>query len=382
MKKIKAFVEYIAILGLRMAINIFNLFPVKKNRVLFYSFNGKQYSCNPKCISDKLGTEDDLEIIWAFKDPKKFKDEVPDSFKVVKFRSPKYYYYAKTSKVIVCNVQGYGELKRRKGQYIFQTWHASNGYKKLGNYVGIEKKVNLLGQRDYSFVLSGAKSMSKRRFRGSMGFKGRIIKGTPRMDVLINQNDPSIPEKVQSTLGYPSSDKLVLYAPTWRADRDGSEYCLDYEKLRDTLSKRFGGEWTVAVRFHPNVKTRLDSDKEYIIDATDYPDMQELLYTADVLISDYSSCIWDYSFMYKPCFLFCYDLEEYYSEKSFDLPIEDWGFPICTSNESLADTISSFDGNKFRASMEKHHDDMGALEDGKATERVCRIILSLLGKGK
>ena len=381
MGKIKAFVEYIVILMMRSMINTFNIFPIKQNRILFHSFNGKNYSCNPKCISDALLNEENTEIVWAFKNPGLYKNTIPKQIKTVKFRSPKYYYLAKTSKIVVFNVQGYGELKRRKGQFFIQTWHASNGYKKVGNYSRIERRLNLLGHHDYSFVLSGADSMSRRRVRGSMGFKGRIVKGTPRMDVLVNMNDDSIVETVQKGLGYSSSNKLALYAPTWRTGRDGSEYNLDYDKLRSALERRFGGEWTIAVRLHPNVKNRLNLDRNYVIDATDYPDMQELLYTADVLISDYSSCIWDYSFTGRPCFLYCYDLKEYYSEKSFDLPIEQWRFPICESNESLIKAIDSFAEEEFQKAMKKHHEEMGALEDGKATERVCKMILRILRKG-
>ncbi len=380
MKSIKAFFKYIGIRVLRMILNFFNLFPIKNNRMMFYSFNGKNYSCNPKCISDRLAQEPDIEIYWAFKEPDKF--QTGEKIKKVKYRSLKYYYLVKTSRVLVCNVQGFGELARRKGQVFIQTWHASNGYKKVGNYTGIARKLNLLGHQDYSYVLCGAESMVKRRIRGSMGFQGKIIKGTPRMDVLVNMNDDSIVNRIQSDLGYSPSNKLVLYAPTWRTERDGSEYNLDFNLLREALSERFGGEWTVAVRLHPNVRVRPDLSDDNVIDVTDYPDMQELLYTADVLISDYSSCIWDYSFTGRPCLLYCYDLKEYYSEKSFDLPIEQWGFPICESNNSLAETIRTFDEEKFRASMKKHHEEMGALEDGKATERVCKIILSILRKGR
>ena len=287
---------------------------------------------------------------------------------------------AKTSKAVVFNVQGYGELARRKGQVFIQTWHASNGYKKVGNFKGIARKLNLMGHRDYSYVLSGAKSMTERRVRGSMGFTGEIIPGTPRMDLLINKNDDSIVEKVQSVLGYKKDNKLVLYAPTWRTGRSGASYILDYESVINALKKKFGGEWTVAVRLHPNVKDRAVLNSEKVVDATDYPDMQELLYAADVLISDYSSCIWDYSFTYKPCFLFCYDLDEYYSEKSFDLPIEDWRFPISKTNEELAQQIIDYNEDEFRQQMQKHHEDMGALEDGCATERVCSLILDVIRK--
>lgn len=368
--------KYIGVWTLRIILNVFNIFPIKSNRVMFYSFNGKQYSCNPRCISDALRHQKGIEIWWAFKDPGAI--GVDEGIRKVRYRSVQYYYLAKTSKVVVFNVQGYGELARRNNQVFIQTWHASNGYKKVGNRKGMDLKLFRLGNRDYSYVLSGAKSMSERRVRGTLGFAGEIIPGTPRMDMLVNGGDDTIIDKVKIGLGIPSGSKLVLYAPTWRSGRSESEYGLDYTRLREALSKRFGGGWTVAVRMHPNVKHTGEIDREGVADATDYPDMQELLYAADVLISDYSSCIWDYSFTYKPCFLFCYDLKEYYSDKSFEIPIEKWRFPISEDIGELEAQIENYDEDEFVNAMKLHQSEMGALEDGKATERVCRLITEIM----
>lgn len=375
MNTIRSYARYIGIWILREILNLLNVFPVKKNRVLFYSFNGKQYSCNPKCISDKLQSHDDIEIVWAFKNPREFVSELPSNIKTVKYRSPKYYFFAKTSKIIVFNVQGYGELARRKEQIFIQTWHASNGYKKVGNYTGIARKVNLMGHKDYSYVMSGTESMIKRRIHGSMEFYGEIIKGTPRIDSIINQDMIGMKEKVYGYLNIPLNKRLLLYAPTWRKNRKRNDYGLEYELLKKSIEERFGGEWIIAIRFHPNVHTKIKANLPYLIDATGYPDMEDLIYVADVMISDYSSCIWDYSFTYRPCFIFCVDLDDYISVSNFDIPIETWGFPICKTMDELSHAILSFDQDSFKKSMEKHHCDMGSLEDGKATKRVCRLII-------
>ena len=150
----KSYFEYAGIILLRNMLNVLNIFPIKRNRIVFYSFNGKQYSCNPRRISEYLAKDknNDYQLIWAFKQPEKFRDLLPEGVKAVRYRSLKYYYYAKTSKIVIFNVQGYGELARRKNQTFIQTWHASNGYKKVGVYLqGIKRKLNLLGHKDYSF---------------------------------------------------------------------------------------------------------------------------------------------------------------------------------------------------------------------------------------
>ena len=70
------------------------------------------------------------------------------------------------------------------------------------------------------------------------------------------------------------------------------------------------------------------------------------------------------------------DLKEYYQEKSFDLPIEKWRFPIAETMDALLDEIDSYAPEEFRKQMELHHQDMGSLEDGNATERVVQLIKS------
>ena len=378
--KIKYWIEYIAIYFLRIALKVFHIFPIKKTRIVFYSFNGKQYSCNPRQITEYLLREfpGKYEIIWAFKQPQKYLNIIPKGVTAVRYRSFRYYYMAKTCKVLVCNVQGYGELSKRDGQTFIQTWHASNGYKKVGSYyTGIQRKVNLLGHKDYSYVMCGCKNMEHHRVRGSMNFHGTVLHGTPRMDMLINQNQLELRDKVFQALQIPTHKRVLLYAPTWRDDRSQNEYGLNYEQLHDAIQRRFGGEWIIAIRLHPNVHTSVQSELPYVLDATGYPDMEELLYNTDILISDYSSCIWDFSFTGRPCFLFCNDLEDYDGKRSFDLPIEEWGFPLCRDMEELQCAIECFDEKQFCTQMNRHHDQMGSYEDGKATDRVCKLIASI-----
>ncbi|MBQ8133000.1 MAG: CDP-glycerol glycerophosphotransferase family protein [Clostridia bacterium] len=372
-------IKYVLLHILRYVLCLFNIFPVRANRIVFYSFNGKQYSCNPRQISEYLEEHypGQFEIIWAFKNPKEKKALLPENVKAIKYRSVSYYYYAKTARVIVQNVQGYGEIKRRKGQDIIQTWHASNGYKQQGRYTGIRRKLELLYHKDYSIVLSGSDSMTQRRVRGTMGFLGNVINGTPRMDIIINRDHPEYRLKVCKFLGTDENVKILLYAPTWRNNRNDNEYGLNYEQVKDALERRFGGQWIIAVRLHPNVYTAPDINLPFVKNATKYPDMQELLYVADALISDYSSCIWDFSFTDRPCFLYCTDMEKYGQDRDFDIPIRQWRFPLATDMAGLLSDINTYDETAFKKAMELHHQEMGSLEDGSATMRICNVIYHL-----
>ena len=375
-RKIKLWMDYYLILCERTILKIFNVFPVKQNRVLFHSFNGRQYSCNPRAISEALMQQDGVEIVWGVNIIEAFRDSIPSNIKIVKIPSLEYIYYTKTSRVIVCNARGKGNLSKRKGQCIIQTWHASNGYKRIEGNRGVRGKISRLACKDFSYVNSGCENMTQERVRGTFDFHGSIISGTPRMDEIINGNHEEIRRRVYHYCGLEETKKIVLYAPTYRSSVQ-NEFGLDFSKAVEILSNRFGGNWVMLVRMHYYVKKDIENN-DNVIDATHYPDIQDLLIASDALISDYSSCIWDYSFLDRPCFLYCNDLLEYTKEVGFNHPIETWGFPISTNMKDLEKNILEFNEADFAAAMATHHKQMGSLEDGHATERVCRFIYEQL----
>lgn len=377
-EKIKVLTNYYGTLFLRGLLNILNVFPIQNNRILFYSFNGKNYSCNPFYISEYLekNNDENIEIIWSFKEPDKYRSVVPQNCKIVRFRSLKHYYYAKTSRVIVYNVQEQGELSKRKGQLFVQTWHASNGYKKISHAKDpLDKKRLALMHKNYTIVLSGCESMTQRRIKTSMNFNGEIIHGTPRMDILINQDSPELKKRVQKYFDIDDDVKIMLYAPTWKKDRTDSDYGFDYEKLKCALEDKFGGNWIILVRFHPNMQVSADFETDNVKNATNYPDIQELMYSADLMISDYSSCVWDYSFLERPCFLFCTDFEKNGGNATFEVPIEQWGFPVCLTMEELLDAINNYSEEQNKQRIRENHITMVSYEDGHATERICARIM-------
>ena len=103
--------------------------------------------------------------------------------------------------------------------------------------------------------------------------------------------------------------KILLYAPTWRNYETEKFEKIDVDGLLKACGERFGGKWVFVFRGHNLSKESSHVAKESCcIDATNYYDMQKLMIAAEVLVSDYSSCIWDFSLMFKPCFLYVPDL--------------------------------------------------------------------------
>lgn len=356
------------------------MIPVKKNRILFYSFTGTQYSCSPKYISEYLNENfhGNFEIIWAFRNAP---EHGPSYAKTVKYQSIPFFYYHLSSKFIVSNIYPYHLIGTKKNQIMLDTWHGGGAYKVAGfdfangDQKSLEKRIGFY-QKNITAFISSSDAFTKYFIRGGMRFNGKVIAaGLPRNDIffLTESKKESIREKVYRDLGIEEKYRLLLYAPTWRSEEDNEGFVLDTDRLKSALKNRFGGEWKILIRMHMYTSTVISGD---VVDAQKYPDMQELLLASDVLVSDYSSSIWDYSLTAKPCFLYTYDLDKYQSERSFYIDISKWGFPICKNFEELLFAIEHFDKVDFEKKMKKHFEMLGGYDCGEA----CRIVSEYIVK--
>jgi len=359
---------------------------INNKKISFISHNGKQYSCNPKYIFEYLveNYPGQFEYVWAFNKPNDFKylqELFPnENITLVSRESKQHLQELVTSRVMVTNVDMYSYLPVRDGQLVLDTWHGGGSYKTCGfaneqnlkrwtkrkHFKTLYSKINL--------YCSSSKAFSEETIKKSRLYDGEILEvGMPRNDMLVKNDWPNAVNKVRSFFKIVNNEKIVLYAPTYRSKAEISEMePLSPDDIKHVLTRRFGGEWIVLFRQHHLGK--LDSNG--VVDATCYPDMQELLYAADVLISDYSSCIWDFSLMHKPIFLYCPDLDKYTLSRDFYTPITEWPYILCRSNQSMLENIINFNQEEYLKAIEKHHCILGNCESGEATKIVCEKIVS------
>lgn len=389
MKAIKEWAKYLAIKIMRVLMRLLYIFPVKKNRAIFCSFNGGVYSCNPKYICEYMRNNNsrNWELIWAVKGDTSL-DSFPQDVTTCKYHGLKYFYYLATSKVAVDNVGIISTYPRRKSQIFINTWHGGGCYKNVGI---AEKAISkphrlreMMSARNNSLYISSSKFFTENVLKGQFNYDGKVIEcGMPRNDKLVKGNESvinAVKNKVKAYYGITEDTKILLYAPTWRYSDAGDLYDVDYAKVVESLKKRFGGKWLVLCRMHHYNKEANKTNNSNVISASDYPDMQELLLASDVLISDYSSSIWDYSFTFKPCFLFAVDLQEYITERGFVKDIMSWGFPVCENNEKLCEAIENFDEAAYKAAMINHQNDLESCESGEACKLVYEYICNFIDK--
>lgn len=362
-------------------LKLFCFLPVKDRRVLLSAYAGEQYSGNVKCVSEYLlehwGTE--LELVWGFEHPERFRD-IP-GIKTVRYYSAAWFYYAMTANVIVTNVANARGFPKRSGQLFLDTWHGGGAYKRAGsgrNGMGeAERRSKYEAMEKIDLRLSSSEYFTRFLLWEDSGYRGEVLNsGMPRNDIFFSdERRTRASEKVRQALdlkGY-----VVLYAPTfrgrdWMGDRIDQHF--PYELVLSGLRERTGGPVTVLKRAHHGC-VMADSSPEEVIDVSDWPDMQELLCAADMLITDYSSCMWDFALLGRPCLLYQNDLETYERAQGICVPVEQWPGISCRNDRELLDAIRDLDEGACAEKAREHLRTYGSYETGTATEQTCRRIM-------
>ncbi len=362
------------------------LLPIRKNRVLFVSYRGKQYSCSPRAISEALEkmSGGEIEIGWAFHRPQDFETLKARGIRVLDDRSLAFIVYALTARVICTNAYYKPFLPRRRGQFFLRTWHGGGAYKRVGRaekLPALHRFYIRMQQQGASLYTSSSEAFTRMTLREAFDYHGEVLEtGLPRNDMLLDEatrNEAA--RRARAALGVPENVRLALYAPTWRDDHLRAHQ-IDFARLKAALSARFGGEFRVLFRGH-YITEGNGSASFGDVDATQYPDMQDLLAASDVLVTDYSSCMWDMSLMFRPVFLYCTDLNTYRADRDFFTDIRTWPFPVSENNDELEKTILRFDEVAYREAVRRHHRELGSFETGHAArDAAARIDFECTGR--
>ena len=364
---------------IRGGLHIFCVFPIRENKMLFVPANGHYY-CNLKYICQYIKEEKkDWNCIWASR--RKRDDTYPEGTKYVSIHSIAFLYHYMTASVVLFNDVLPSWLCKRNGQIIIDTWHGGGAYKKcdavyLRNPNRWQKKRLYCTVDKIDYLISSCEKFDE-IFPKDTGIQnGYLPIGMPRNDIFFfEEKVREAAERVRACYDVPEDCGIVMYAPTFR--NGGMRPDLDTENLLAVLETRFRKKFVLFVRSHPHVGKDIfegSSDRKRIFDVSAYADMQELLCAADVLITDYSSSVWDFSFTGKPCFLYATDLEHYRKERNFHTPICEWPFPLAETNDELAKNILHFDEEMYAQDVREHHERLGSYETGHACEAVCRLI--------
>lgn len=374
-------IKTIKVLRHKLYISLFRCLPLKKNKIIFWADSFKHYGCSPKYIAEFILKEypERFDLVWVFEEGVEVPEELPAPIRVVKFFSIDYLKELHTAKFVVCNMRT-GESyywKKRKNQVYIQTWHSSLRLKKIEkdaiDSLGIDYEKSAIDDSSKIDLLLSGCDFSTAIFKRAFWYDGEILEsGTPRSDILINA-PRSVREKVFDYYGIPNNKKLVLYAPTFRDDKKADLFGMDFRKLSSALGST-NEEWVIGCRLHPNILGKVNA--EGCISMSGYSDMQELICAADLLITDYSSCMFDMATAKKPCVLYAPDLKKYTnSERGLYFDIQKLPFPLSENMDELCRIVAYFDLEKYNNQLAEFMSSIGSYEDGKASARVVNYII-------
>ena len=368
--------------------NIFSLIircftRVHKGRMMCWAYTFKQYSCNPRYLTEYLlENNPEFEIFWVFKGNVDTSG-VDKRIKCVRYKSLRYFLLVNTAEFFITNARTDPYRiywHKRKGQKYVMLWHGGVALKRIEKDAEAQLSYSYLKKAKIDskvcdLMVSGCRfqtSLLKEKF----WYDGEILeKGIPRNDVFFDKaRHPEMRERICRKYGISSDSRIVLYAPTFRRDKSIEPYRINWSRVVPELRKIYGTEKvSVLLRLHPNLIGKADASSlvndESVIDVTRYHDMQELLCVSDLLISDYSSSMFDITMLKKPCMLYATDIEKYNRGYYFDFA--ELPFPLARNEEELIGNIRTFDSAAYEEAVESFFEKhIGLCEDGNASKAI------------
>ncbi len=346
--------------------------------VVYNSFMGR-FSDNPRAVYERLRDRPGSRHTWL-RDPA-HAQAFPPEVATVAVGSPEARRALESADLVVAGTHTEVEWTKPDGTTYLQTWHGTPLKR-------IHQDVLLVppGRLDYLDqdvarwdVLLSPNPVSTPRLRKAFGFDGPVWEtGYPRNDLLLGPDAARVRGAVRAELGIADDERAVLYAPTWRDDEKYDEGVDDVplHLHLGALAARLDETRTphkVLARLHNMMTDRSHAEvAPGVVDVSFFRDVAELYLAADVLVTDYSSVMFDFALTGKPIVFYAYDLDRFRDEIRgfyFDLLPQAPG-PVVRTETELVDALLHLDPAPWAERYAAFRSTYGGLEDGHATDRV------------
>ncbi|WP_424356071.1 CDP-glycerol glycerophosphotransferase family protein [Methanobacterium sp. MBAC-LM] len=296
------------------------------------------------------------------------------------------YHMATSRTIFMDNVfLPFSAVKLKKNTQLIQLWHGTGALKKFGlDYEeGWVKKLAVTTNKNTTHFIVGS-SWMKEVYKTAFGAEDDKIFniGCPRTDIFFNK--AALQEKRDEFFSsYPklSGKKIVLYAPTFRDEEYNTSEIkihLDIDKLMSNLDDNY----VLGLRLHPRISDKVNINEystpyqDRVFDFSGYNKLNTLLICSDILITDYSSIIYEYTLMKKPMIFYSYDLSTF--EKSGRGFYEDYKTavpgPVIFNTEQIADIIKNYPADEYN--IDKFLDIYLENCDGNSRKRLYDLLMA------
>ena len=354
---------------------LFKPFRLKENRITFISNRRNSISGNYESIYAELIKDKNIDIKTVL--------DTKESF----ISCFKYGYYLASSKVILIDdyIRSVYEIRKRKDNYLIQVWHACGAFKAFG-FSRLSKEgcwsQDSRYHRTYDYCLVSSRKVAKHYAEAfGMNVDRVIATGVPRTDIFFDEAyKREIRAKIFSTYPMLKDKKVILFAPTFRGSskKEGNypHYRFDYKKIFE----RLGDEYRIIIKHHPHVNNKPVIENEYkdrVIDLSKNEELNELLFVTDILITDYSSVIFEAALLDIPMLFYAFDLDEYISRRGFYCEyISFIPGKLVENMDEIIDAlmVGDFEADKIIEFKKDFFDDL----DGKSGKRASEFIKRLM----
>jgi CDP-glycerol glycerophosphotransferase len=316
--------------------------------VLFESFEGRGYNDSPRAVFEELrGRRPDLHYVWSYRSAWE-RPAFPGEAELVRRHSWRYYARLARARWWVDNYGLPKPCDKPRGTTYVQTWHGTP--MKLMFFDA--PRVKAMAAKDQAFYqrfvdrwdyLVSPSRYFESTFVRAARFRGELIRsGMPRNDALFAGNNPEALAALRLRLGIPEGKTVVLYAPTYRGPEITGYVAPDL----DELERRLGPDYFVLLRQHyyTGAVRVLPHQMHFARDASRHGDVNELMLVADVLVTDYSSMMFDFAVLRRPMVFYTPDLDEYVAATGTYVDLRDVApGPLAATPEELGDELAKLD---------------------------------------
>lgn len=361
-----------------------------RNKVVFNSFSGSQYSDNPRAISEAVHEIDKtIELVWLLKKEAMMNPDIPSYVRVVEYTDDNIVNELANAKVWIDNsfifAYACNKLFKGKNQLYIQTWHGDRGFKKCGyEWNGFTSDTRGVENGFCDMLLIGSE-FERGFFERAYRYKGEyLFSGSPRDDCLVNR-DTSREALIRSRLGIDSDTNILLYAPTYRDDGNNEgihKFIESFEKILKACEKYKEGKWICFYRGHHLETNGIDiNNNENFMNVSSYPDMSDLLCVSQVLVTDYSSSAGDFIVKGEPVILFQPDRDNFTgTDRQLLFDVDASPFLIAKSVTELVSILEGLQGIDIQRNCRDILTMYQANEPGNASLTVANRILEFINK--
>lgn len=372
-KKIIYILDQISIIILN---RLFCIFKLQTNKVLFISEVREKLGGNLECLYNVIPEEKYVKVISTKMD-RRVRRSLKDKIKLIYDMSTAKYIFLED----YTRVTSY--MKVRKNQEVIQLWHGPGAFKRFGHSRlrdnGDVKKVHA-GYKRYTKATTSSEDI-RECYAEAFNISMDKVKATgfPRTDMFFDEKIiGSKKEELYQKYPFLKGKKVILFAPTYRGKKV-EEANYDFTKLNlDKIYKEFKDEYVFVFKWHPALYNNivfknvegydLSKYKDFYHELSSEREINDLLLVTDILITDYSSVIFDYVFMQKPIIYFTYDLEEYKNGRGWYFPFDEYVYgKVVKTDDELIKAIKLQDMED--AKREKFVNKFLGACDGKSTEK-------------